>query len=126
MSDMPPKDDPAALTLFIEKCYHQPPRDQLPDLACLAHKVERVHAKDPDGLGDLLQRLIGELEVPIKREELILFPAILRGGKAGIEAPSAALRADHDAHGADIARFRTLTNNLILPDGGLRVMDQTL
>lgn len=108
MTDTPPKGDPAALTLFIEK------RDQLPGLAHLAHKVERVHAGEPDapaGLGDLLQRLIGELEMHMKKEELILFPAIRRGGKARIEAPIAAIRADHDDHGTDIARIRALTDN---------------
>lgn len=120
MLDTPLKDDPAALTLFIEKRYHQTHRAQLPGLADLAHKVERVHAEDPDapvGLGDLLGKLIGELEVHMKKEELILFPAIRRGGKAGIEAPIAAMRADHDDHGTEIARIRTLTNNLTLPDG---------
>lgn len=120
MNETPPNDDPAALTIFIEKRYHQTHRDQLPDLADLAHKVERVHAEDPDapaGLRDLLHKLIGELEVHMKKEELILFPAIRRGGMAGIEAPIAAMRADHDDHGADIARIRTLTHNLTLPEG---------
>jgi iron-sulfur cluster repair protein YtfE (RIC family) len=53
----------------------------------------------------LLYKLIGELEVQMNREELILFSAIRRGGKAGIEAPIAAMRVDHDDRGTDIARI---------------------
>lgn len=120
MTEAPPANDPAALTLFNEKRSHQTHRAQLPGLADLAHKVERVHADDPDvpaDPGDLLQKLIGELEVHMKKAELILFPAIRRGGKAGIEVPIAAMRAEHDDHGTDIARIRTLTNNMTRPDG---------
>jgi len=118
-----PLDDPAALTTFIETRFHQTHREQLPDLAALALKVERVHGDRPDaphGLGAVLERLIGELEVHMKKEELILFPAIRRGGMPGIENPIAVMRADHDAHDATIARILGLTNNLTLPTGACR------
>ena len=74
----------------------------------------------PHGLGALLQRLIGELEVHMKKEELILFPAIRRGGMPGIEHPIAVMRADHDDHSAEVARIRALTANLTLPEGACR------
>ncbi|NCM97761.1 MAG: hypothetical protein AUK60_05140 [Rhodobacteraceae bacterium CG2_30_10_405] len=118
-----PLDDPAALTTFIETRFHQTHREQLPDLAALALKVERVHGDRPDaphGLGAVLERLIGELEVHMKKEELILFPAIRRGGMPGIENPIAVMRADHDVHDATIARILGLTNNLTLPTGACR------
>jgi len=118
-----PVNDPAALTTFIETRFHQTHREHLPDLAALALKVERVHGDSPDaphGLGALLERLIGELEVHMKKEELILFPAIRRGGMPGIENPIAVMRADHDDHSAEIARIRALTHDLTLPEGACR------
>lgn len=123
MTTDPPLDNPAALTTFIETHYHQAHRAQLPDLAALALKVERVHGKSPDaplGLGALLERLIGTLEVHMKKEELILFPAIRRGGGPGIENPIAVMRADHDDHQTEVAQIRRLTHDLTLPEGACR------
>ncbi|MEI2687241.1 MAG: hemerythrin domain-containing protein [Cypionkella sp.] len=123
MTNEPPLDDPAALITFIEARYHQTHRAQLPDLAALALKVERVHGDRPDaplGLGALLQRLIGALEVHMKKEELILFPAIRRGGGPGIENPIAVMRADLDDHQTEVAEIRRLTHDLTLPEGACR------
>lgn len=53
----------------------------------------------------------------MKKEELILFPAIRAGGAPGIEDPIAVMRADHDHHDRDIAEIRRLTRNLTLPAG---------
>ena len=57
----------------------------------------------------------------MKKEELILFPAIRRakvpGGMPGIENPIAVMRADHSGHDREVAEFRRLTANLSLPDG---------
>ncbi len=123
MTNEPPLDDPAALTTFIETRYHQAHRAQLPDLAALALKVERVHGASPDapiGLGTLLQRLIGTLEIHMKKEELILFPAIRRGGRPGLETPIAVMRADHDDHQNEVAQICRLTHDLTLPPGACR------
>ncbi|WP_417496712.1 hemerythrin domain-containing protein [Maricaulis sp.] len=120
--DLPP-DDPAELTRFIETRYHAIHRAQLPDLTAMALRVERVHAdaaKTPHGLADLLQELIGALEVHMKKEELILFPAIRRGGASGLENPIAVMRTDHEDHKAEVAKILTLTDNLTLPDGACR------
>lgn len=122
MTDSAPIDDPAALTRHIETRYHQRHREQLPELAALSAKVETVHAADPDapaGLATLLKKLIGELEVHMKKEELILFPAIRRGG-ADVSAPIAAMRADHDDHAGEIAEIQRLTGGLTLPEGACR------
>ena len=56
----------------------------------------------------------------MKKEELILFPAIRRGGMPGIENPIAVMRADHDDHDREIAEIRRLTANLNLPQGACR------
>ncbi|MCB2128149.1 MAG: hemerythrin domain-containing protein [Rhodobacteraceae bacterium] len=109
---------PAELTRFIETHYHAQHRIQLPALAKLAEKIEAVHFGDeqvPQGLSDLLHRMIGELEVHMKKEELILFPAI-RSAATGLGAPVAAMRNDHDDHASDIARIGQLTNGLTPPD----------
>ena len=96
MTDIAPTDDAAELTLYIEQRYHARHREQLPRLASMAEKVENVHFGDenvPEGLAEILRRLIGELEVHMKKEELILFPAIREGGVPGIEHPIAMMRA---------------------------------
>ena len=123
MFDAVPTDDACELTRHIETRYHARHRKQLPPLAAMAEKIETVHAGDdhvPIGLSDLLRRMIGEMEVHLKKEELILFPAIRKGGSPGIENPIAAMRADHDDHATEVAEIRQLTGNLALPDGACR------
>lgn len=123
MADTAPIHDPVALTRHIETRYHARCREQLPPLAEMAEKVESVHFGDehvPDGLSAVLRRLIGEMEVHMKKEELILFPAIRRGGMPGIENPIAVMRADHDDHDHEIAEIRRLTHDLTLPEGACR------
>lgn len=123
MTQSVPPTNPAEITTYIETRYHARHRDQLPDLAALAARVEQVHADAPAvpaGLSALLQRLIGALEVHMKKEELILFPAIRRGGMPGIENPISVMRADHDDHSAELARIRALTADLTLPEGACR------
>lgn len=120
MAEAAPIHDAAELTRHIETRYHARHREQLPPLAAMAERVESVHFGDdhvPDGLADILHRMIGEMEVHMKKEELILFPAIRRGGGPGIENPIAVMRADHDGHATEVARIRRLTGGLALPDG---------
>jgi len=55
--------------------------------------------------------------VHMKKEELILFPAIRKGGGPGIGNPIAVMRADHDNHATEVTEIRRLTANLTLPQG---------
>jgi len=115
-----PINDPAALTHHIETRYHACHRQQLPELVNMAERVENVHFGDdsvPEGLAVLLQRMTDEMEVHMKKEELILFPAIRRGGMPGIEHPIAVMRADHAGHDREVDEIRRMTANLTLPDG---------
>lgn len=114
-----PPDNPADLTRYIEIEFHAKHRDQLPALAALSEKVEAVHrgqADVPVGLAVVLRRMIGELEVHMKKEELILFPAIRRAA-TGLDGPITAMRADHDDHQAEVEQIRRITGNLSLPEG---------
>ena len=120
MTDVAPIHDAAELTRYIETRYHARHREQLPRLAEMAERVENVHFGEddvPEGLSAILRRIIGELEVHMKKEELILFPAIRKGGGPGIENPIAVMRADHDDHATEVAEIRRLTRDLHLPDG---------
>jgi regulator of cell morphogenesis and NO signaling len=120
MTEVAAPSDPIALTRHIETRYHARHREQLPQLAAMAERVEDVHFGDegvPEGLSSLLRRMIGEMEVHMKKEELILFPAIRKGGIPGLEAPIAVMRADHAGHDRDVAEIHRLTANLTLPDG---------
>lgn len=112
--------DPTALTRHIETRFHARHREHLPVLAAMAERVEDVHFGDdgvPEGLSVLLRQMIGEMEVHMKKEELILFPAIRKGGMPGIENPIAVMRADHAGHDREVAEILRLTGNLSLPDG---------
>jgi len=123
MSDRAPIQDAAELTRYIETRYHARHREQLPDLADMAAKIESVHAGTeglPEGLSRLLRRMIGEMEVHMKKEELILFPAIRKGGGPGIENPIHLMRADHDDQAGEVLEIRRLTAGLTLPDGACR------
>ena len=114
-----PIHDVAALTRYIERRYHARHREQLPMLASMAERVEDVHFGEdgvPEGLSILLQQMIGEMEVHMKKEELILFPAIRRGGMPGIEHPIAVMRADHAGHDHEMAEILRLTAKFTLPE----------
>ena len=45
----------------------------------------------PEELSAVLRRMNGEMEVRIKKGEMILFPAICKGGGSGIENPIAVM-----------------------------------
>jgi len=120
MTETAPIHDAAELMRYIETRYHARHREQLPPLADMAEKVENVHFGDddvPEGLSAILRRMIGEMEVHMKKEELILFPAIRKGGGPGIGNPIAVMRADHDNHATEVTEIRRLTANLTLPQG---------
>lgn len=120
MTEVAAVDDATKLTRYIETRYHARHRQQLPGLVRLAEMVEDLHCDDdgvPKGLAGLLARMLGEMEVHMKKEELILFPAIRRGGGPGLQDPIAAMRADHDNHERELDQIRRLTHDMTLPAG---------
>lgn len=118
MPDAAPIHDAADLTRHIESRYHARHRQQLPQLVALAEMVEDLHQPDrdvPEGLTAILRRMIGEMEVHMKKEELLVFPLIRKGGGAVLAERIAQMRADHDDHERDLAMIRRLTDNLAVP-----------
>jgi len=122
MKDLPEADVPqetGALIDHILTRYHEVHRKDLASLVPLADRVERVHAEDPEaprGLARALRTLAQEMEDHMRKEEMILFPAMRAGGGPGIEHPIAVMRADHDDHAGNIALIRQLTGELTPPE----------
>jgi regulator of cell morphogenesis and NO signaling len=116
----PPAQDSAAIIDHIVSRYHEVHRRQLPELILLARKVEQVHAAKrgvPAGLADTLQHALGELEVHMKKEELILFPAMRRQDAGPLDGPITQLRHDHVDHGELVDRMTELTGDFTVPEG---------
>ena len=116
-------EDTAALIKYILTHYHEVHRRELPELVKLARKVESVHSEHPAaprGLADTLQKMVGELEVHMKKEELILFPAMARAVKGMLDMPISQMRYDHDDHGTQLRRIEMLTRDFTLPEGACR------
>lgn len=114
-------ESPALIDHLLTR-YHAVHRTELPELAALARRVEAVHAGHPEvpaGLADLLQRMAGELEVHMKKEELILFPAMQRH-VAGLGAPIAQMRHDHVDHGNHLRLLEEMTDSFTPPAGACR------
>jgi regulator of cell morphogenesis and NO signaling len=107
-----------ALIDHILARYHETHRRELPELVRLARKVEAVHADHaavPRGLGDMLQKILGEIEVHMKKEELILFPAMRRRAGGGLAVPIAQMRHDHDDENAQLRAVAELTHGFTPP-----------
>ncbi|MGA3399526.1 MAG: iron-sulfur cluster repair protein YtfE [Acetobacteraceae bacterium] len=107
------------LIAMIETRYHATHRRELPELIRLARRVEAVHQAHPAvprGLADLFETMAGELEVHMKKEELILFPLMRRGGHPMIAQPIAVLLSEHDDHGVHLRELERLTGDFAIPD----------
>ncbi|MFC4272664.1 iron-sulfur cluster repair di-iron protein [Sneathiella chungangensis] len=110
------------LTEYIQSRFHDTHRREIPELILLARKVEAVHRdnpKVPAGVATLLKEMEGELEVHMKKEELILFPA-MRWADTTLDAPISQMRYDHTDHGVYLQRLAELTDNFTLPEGACR------
>ena len=112
-----------ALIDHILVCYHEAHRRDLPELILLARKVEAVHAANPAvpaGLADLLREMAGVLEMHMKKEELILFPAMRHNPQALVAQPIRQMRHEHDDHGEALRQIEAITGGLVLPQGACR------
>jgi len=99
--------------------YHAPLRRDLPTLIALARKVEEVHAgkaNRPVGLAEHLERIAAAVESHLAKEEQILFPLIRAGRGATAYMPIKVMMQEHEDHGDNLRRTRSLTNDLVAPD----------
>ncbi|HWI75601.1 MAG TPA: hemerythrin domain-containing protein, partial [Sphingomicrobium sp.] len=116
-SELP--EETAQLIDYILLCYHEKHRHQLPQLVEMARRVEQVHAAKPDvpaGLADILQRALGELEVHMKKEELMIFPAMRRSdGARPLDGPTSMLREDHSDQVKMLEQITAITDDFTPP-----------
>jgi regulator of cell morphogenesis and NO signaling len=100
--------------------YHQPLRAELPRLEAMARKVAQVHGTNAPPLvrvAALVSELAAELAAHMRKEEMVLFPAIDALEVAAlppfvtISAPIADMEREHDHAGALLAELRALTND---------------
>jgi regulator of cell morphogenesis and NO signaling len=118
---LPPErpDGTEDLIALLEDRYHAVHRRELPELTRLARRVEAVHRDHPaapHGLADRLERMVGELEDHMQKEEQILFPLMRRGGHPMISQPIFVMTAEHDEHGANLRELERLTAGFETPE----------
>ena len=114
-------EDTSALIDHIVTRYHDVHRRQLPELIMLSRKVEQVHAAKPGvpaGLADMLEKAFGELGLHMRKEELILFPAMRRQESGPLDGPISQMRHDHVDHGELLERMTEMTGNFVVPEAG--------
>jgi regulator of cell morphogenesis and NO signaling len=112
-----PQGTPALIDL-VEARYHATDRRELPELIRLARRVKAVHKDNPavpSGIAALLERMSGALEVHMKKEELIQFPMMRRGGHPMIAQPIAVMLAEHGDYGVHLRKLEALTSNFTAP-----------
>lgn len=112
---------------YILETYHAAVRDELPRLQALATIVTREHgAKLPElaALERTLRELAFDVSTHVRKEEIVLFPAIraLEDGDAEwvgrLGTPVTLLEHDHDSAARMLAELRSMTNDYVAPEWG--------
>lgn len=115
----PPEDAETYLLIdHIRSRYHSSHRRVLPELIALARKIETDRPTDidtPHGLTDALQALAHALEAHMRKEEDIVFPALLSGDHLPAQAVLASLSRDHAGQEAALNRIAAITHGFRLP-----------
>ena len=106
--------------------HHAYLKSELPRIANLFAKVLRAHGEREPRLaeaGEVFEVLKEELDAHLMKEEMILFPAIVKleaGGNAGvpcsIEHPIARMEYEHESAGRALAQMRHLTLDYYIPE----------
>ena len=116
----------ADLADHIVTTYHDALRAELPRLETMAAKVARVHGAHAAYLAqveDIVGELSADLNQHMRKEELIVFPAI-RGLEAAVpgrvsfpfEAPITVMEQEHDHAGELFAELRRMTGQYVAPE----------
>ena len=114
-----------AIADHIVAAYHDPLREELPRLEAMAAKVHRVHGSKAPFLARLdtiVSALAADLQLHMRKEEAVLFPAIRAVEAAGgrttipVSAPITVMEAEHDRAGTLLAELRTITDGYVAPE----------
>ncbi|HET8539165.1 MAG TPA: iron-sulfur cluster repair di-iron protein [Anaeromyxobacter sp.] len=113
----------AALIARIVDRHHGYLRRALPAIAPLVAKIAVVHGERDPGLAEVeaaFVELADALEPHLRREEEVLFPALVarRPDLATIRQELDAMHADHLAVGALLERIREAANGFVTPEWG--------
>jgi regulator of cell morphogenesis and NO signaling len=109
----------------IVATYHRPLGEELPRLQSMAAKVASVHGRKAAHLAQLqttVSELSAELRSHMRKEELVLFPAIqdIEDGRphpgVRIDAPIAVMEHEHDHAGMLLSQLRAITDGYAPPD----------
>jgi regulator of cell morphogenesis and NO signaling len=99
--------------------HHTYLREELPRLAARMAAVRRAHAERDgamlEALGDVFTHLKDELEMHMRKEEVILFPSILRS-EGWIGQPISVMEQEHASAGKALAEMRRLTGGYRPPE----------
>lgn len=103
---------------YLISRYHDVHRAELAALCPLARLVEQRYADHPDcpkGLADYLERFTAILGCHMRREEMILFPMMLRGGNPRIALPVMGMMDEHDEHHAALEGLGRHARGFVAP-----------
>lgn len=112
-------EDPVDLVDYIVAHYHDAHRRELRELVGLAWRVETVHQDQentPVGLAGLLEKVQGDLEDHMGKEENILFPSICSSYRGSLFGPIIVMRHAHDEHTKMIRAIQVLTAGFNVPE----------
>jgi regulator of cell morphogenesis and NO signaling len=115
----------SALIEHIVSTYHDTLREELPRLQAMAARVSQVHGtRTPRFLQilEIVDALGADLLGHLRKEEMVLFPAIRaidtdRADAAWLAAPVSVMEHEHDRAGALLDDLRELTGGYTPPDG---------
>jgi regulator of cell morphogenesis and NO signaling len=111
----------------ILETYHRPLSEDLPRLEMMASQVVRAHggrAPFLTRLEAIVSELAADLTMHMRKEEMILFPAIVsledgvRRQPFPLSAPIAMMEHEHDRAGELLTELRLLTDRYEVPEWG--------
>lgn len=117
--DLPVDAETDMLIEHIRSRFHESHRCVLPELVALARKVENDRPFDidtPHGLADALEVLTRALDIHMRKEEDVVFPALYAGDHESAKAVLASLLDDHAGQEAALNRIAAITHGFRLPD----------
>jgi regulator of cell morphogenesis and NO signaling len=116
--------DTPELIDHIVSTHHVYLRTELPRIQTWLDRVFSKYAeRDPDTIGKLpavFGALRAELEPHLQKEEVILFPAVLRNASMPLGGPVRVMLMEHDHAQSGLEALRSITNNYTAPEHACR------